>query len=56
MSIPSPQNPDATPAGFQEVELLEFDENVPPRPEEDIADAARVPDPHDHDGSDLAGA
>lgn len=52
MSIPTPQNPDAAPAGYQEVELLEFDETVPPRPEEDIADAARtVPDPHEHDGS-----
>jgi hypothetical protein len=30
-----------------EIELLEFDETVPPRPEEDVADAGRsVPDPH----------
>ncbi len=30
-----------------EIELLEFDETVPPRPEEDVADAGRAaPDPH----------
>jgi hypothetical protein len=32
-----------------EVPELEFDENVPPRPEEEIADAARAtPDPAGH--------
>ncbi|WP_156043797.1 hypothetical protein [Cellulomonas sp. URHE0023] len=34
-----------------EVPELEFDESVPPRPEEEIADAARsVPDPAGHGG------
>ena len=34
-----------------EVPELEYDENVPPRPEEEIADAARsVPDPEGHGG------
>jgi len=35
-----------------EVPELEYDENVPPRPEEEIADVARsVPDPEGHGGS-----
>ena len=30
-----------------EIEILEFDETVPPRPEEEVADAGRAaPDPH----------
>ncbi len=30
-----------------EIELLEFDETVPPRPEEEVADVARAePEPH----------
>jgi hypothetical protein len=34
-----------------EVPELEYDETVPPRPEEEIADAARaVPDPAGHGG------
>jgi len=34
-----------------EVPELEYDESVPPRPEEEIADAARsVPDPAGHGG------
>lgn len=34
-----------------EVPELEYDESVPPRPEEEIADAARsVPDPEGHGG------
>jgi hypothetical protein len=38
-----------------EVPELEYDETVPPRPEEEIADAARaVPDPDGHGGG-LAG-
>ena len=45
MTMPTPQDPDAAPAGFDEIGLIEFDENIPPRPEEDVADAARaVPD------------
>lgn len=35
-----------------EIPDLEFDETIPPRPEEQIADAARsVPDPAGHGGS-----
>ncbi|MBO3085607.1 hypothetical protein [Cellulomonas fengjieae] len=35
-----------------EVPELEYDENVPPRPEEEIADVARsVPDPDGHGGT-----
>lgn len=35
---------------------LEYDETVPPRPEEEVADAARsVPDPAGHGGGDLVG-
>ena len=34
-----------------EVPELEYDETVPPRPEEEIADAARsIPDPAGHGG------
>ncbi|MGV8977472.1 MAG: hypothetical protein ACOH17_05460 [Cellulomonas sp.] len=52
MSIPTPQEPDAAPARFDEIGLLEFDETVPPRPEEEVADAARsVPDRAGHGGS-----
>lgn len=41
MSEPTEQHPEL------EIELLEFDETVPPRPEEEVADAARAtPDPH----------
>lgn len=30
-----------------EIELLEYDETIPPRPEEEVADAGRAaPDPH----------
>jgi hypothetical protein len=42
VSIPTPLNPDAAPAHVDEIELLEFDETIPPRPEEDVADAARA--------------
>lgn len=39
------------PAGH-DVPELEFDETVPPRPEEEIADVARsVPDPEGHGGT-----
>ncbi len=35
-----------------EIELLEYDETVPPRPEEEVADAGRAePDPHPEPGS-----
>ena len=52
MSIPTPQDPDAAPDRFDEIGLLEFDETVPPRPEEEVADAARsVPDRAGHGGS-----
>ena len=35
-----------------EVPEIEFDETVPPRPEEEIADVARaVPDPEGHGGT-----
>lgn len=51
MSIPTPQDPDAAPDRFDEIGLLEFDETVPPRPEEEVADAARsVPDRAGHGG------
>lgn len=34
---------------------LEYDETVPPRPEEEVADVARsLPDPAGHGGADLA--
>jgi hypothetical protein len=36
---------------FEQVPELEFDETVPPRPEEDVADAARaIPDRAGHGG------
>ena len=41
-----------TESAGHEVPELEYDENVPPRPEEEIADAARsVPDPDGHGGT-----
>jgi len=47
VSLPTPQNPDVVPQRFDEIAILEIDENVPPRPEEEIADVARsVPDAH----------
>lgn len=53
MSIPAPQNPDAAPDRYDEVELLEHDETIPPRPEEELADLLRsVPDRSGHGGSD----
>lgn len=41
----------AQPSGAQhpelEIELLEFDETIPPRPEEEVADVGRAePQPH----------
>lgn len=37
------------PAVTGEVPVLEYDETVPPRPEEEVADAARAePDPRGH--------
>lgn len=52
MSIPTPQDADAAPDRFDEIGLLEFDETVPPRPEEEVADAARsVPDRAGHGGT-----
>lgn len=62
MSIPVPDNADAArpatvPGASEEVELLEVDETVPPRPEEEIADVARsLPDPEGHGGSPDAAA
>ena len=39
------------------LEVLEYDETVPPRPEEEVADAARsVPDPNGHGGSQAQAA
>lgn len=39
--------PAAEPHPELEIELLEFDETIPPRPEEEVADVARAaPDPH----------
>jgi len=61
VSVPVPENRDAAqpstiPGASEEVELLEVDETVPPRPEEEIADVARsVPDPEGHGGSPDAG-
>lgn len=41
---------------FDEVPELEYDETVPPRPEEEVADVARaVPDPAGHGGVPGAG-
>lgn len=49
MSVPTPQNPDVTPQLFDELAVLEIDETVPPRPEEEVADVARAtPDVHGH--------
>ncbi len=58
MSISTPQDPEAAPDRFDEIGLLEFDETVPPRPEEEVADAARsVPDRAGHGGTpDPSGA
>jgi hypothetical protein len=46
--------------GYPDVPVLEEDETVPPRPEEEVADVARaVPDPAGHgapDPADEAGA
>ncbi|SEE87903.1 hypothetical protein [Ruania alba] len=40
----------AEPADFDEVPLLEEDETIPPRPEEEAADLLRSkPDPHGAD-------
>lgn len=51
MSIPTPQDPDAAPDHRDEIDLLEFDETIPPRPEEEVADVARaVPDRSGHGG------
>lgn len=61
MSIPVPDNTDVErpatiPGASEEVELLEVDETVPPRPEEEIADVARsLPDPEGHGGSQDTG-
>ncbi|RMI13347.1 hypothetical protein [Cellulomonas triticagri] len=52
--------PDVTPVpvahdGHEDVPVLEYDETVPPRPEEDVADAARAtPDPAGHGTPDEA--
>jgi hypothetical protein len=43
------QSDDALPEPHPElgIELLEYDETIPPRPEEEVADAGRAaPDPH----------
>jgi hypothetical protein len=49
VSVPTPQNPDVTPQLFDELAVLEIDETVPPRPEEEVADVARAtPDVHGH--------
>ncbi len=40
-----------------QVPELEYDETIPPRPEEELADVARaVPDPAGHGGPDAARA
>ncbi|OIQ93167.1 hypothetical protein GALL_248730 [mine drainage metagenome] len=41
MSVPTPRDADAAPQSFDELAILELDETVPPRPEEDVADVAR---------------
>ncbi len=52
MTLPVPPEPDAAPDRYDEVPLLEQDETVPPRPEEDAADVGRaVPDPQGHGGA-----
>ncbi len=49
MTMPVPQDPDAAPEQSDEVELLEEDETIPPRPEEEVADVLRAtPDPQGH--------
>lgn len=61
VAIPVPENPDTAqpatvPGASEEVELLEVDETVPPRPEEEIADVARsLPDPDGHGGTPETG-
>lgn len=58
VSVPTPRDADAAPQSFDELAILELDENIPPRPEEDAADVARAtPDIHGHSaGADLVGA
>ncbi len=49
MSIPTPHGADAAPLSFDELAILELDETVPPRPEEEVADVARAtPDVRGH--------
>jgi hypothetical protein len=49
VSIPTPHHADAAPPFFDELAVLELDETVPPRPEEEVADVARTtPDVHGH--------
>ena len=47
MTVPTPRDPegDADPTVGHEIPELEYDETVPPRPEEEVADAAREEDP-----------
>ncbi|WP_268958100.1 hypothetical protein [Occultella kanbiaonis] len=40
MSV-TPTEGDDAPVGAHEIHLLEADETIPPRPEEEVADAAR---------------
>jgi hypothetical protein len=57
VSIPTPLNPDAAPDRVDEIELLELDETIPPRPEEEVADAARAaPDRTGHGSAAPASA
>lgn len=42
MSIPVPDNPDLMASRTDELEILEIDETIPPRPEEEVADALRA--------------
>lgn len=43
---PGAEDPDLTHPEL-EIELLEYDETIPPRPEEEVADVARAePSPH----------
>jgi len=49
VSVPTPRDADAAPLSFDELAILELDETIPPRPEEDAADVARAtPDAHGH--------
>lgn len=49
---PRDEVPEGVDAREHELEVLEYDETVPPRPEEEVADAARsVPDPDGHGGT-----